>query len=199
MRLKLAGDVVFGFSGRYDDGLGLFKTENSPATLIHNLRTSDLGPITILGVHGGSSPQTLVSPLTSPVPTMGDLDHMNLAYTSAPLQNIRRLRVFRKKEGSWKGMLLYYTNGSQRSVGQCRVGVDDSTSYDDPRGICLYGRAALQHSESEGNDEFNAGDVVIRTGDKCEHDSPLLHRCWPLTGELGVWFAGAVARINVIV
>lgn len=199
MRLKLAGDVVFGFTGRYDDGLGPFKTEHSPTTLIHDIRESESGHITFLGVHSLNGAKTPISPLNRAVPTTGDLEYMYLAYTSAPLQNIRRLRVFRSEEGSWRGMLLYYKNGAQRAVGQCRVGVDDSTSYDDPRGICLFGRAALQHSESEWNDEFNARDVVIKTGDECEHGSPWLHRCRPLTGEVGVWFAGAVARISVIV
>lgn len=124
---------------------------------------------------------------------------MHLAYSSAPLRNIQRLRVFRNAKGSWRGILLSYRNGAQRSVGQCRLGVDDSTPYDDPRGICLFGTAALQHAESGYNDEFNAGDAVIRTGDACEHGSPWLYRCWPLIGELGVWFSGGVARINVIV
>ena len=189
--------MVFGFAARYD-GLGPFETVSSPTTLIHDLRGSNPGPLNVLGVHNGNALTTAVRPLSNPVPPMQDLRHMYLAYTSAPLQNVQRLRVFRCRKRSWRGMILYYKNGAQRSVGQCRVGIDNSTPYDGPQGICLIRAAAFQHSESESIDEFHAGDAVIRTGGECEHEPSQLYRCEPLVGELGVWFSWAFVRISVI-
>ena len=96
-------------------------------------------------------------------------------------------------------MLLYYKNGAQRAVGECRVGVDDSTPYDDPRGICLIRKGSRQYTEGEPNDDFISGDAMIKTGDVCGHGPSGLYLCRPLVGELAVWFSATAARIKVIV
>lgn len=62
-------------------------------------------------------------------------------FSSAPLAEVASVEIFYQKEKpenkNCLGILFVYHNGSQRALGQCRIGVDSSTIHKDPMGICI--------------------------------------------------------------
>ncbi|KAI1481521.1 hypothetical protein F4774DRAFT_407827 [Daldinia eschscholtzii] len=50
-------------------------------------------------------------------------------FPSATLRNANCIQVFNGEHWYCRGILLDYTNGAQRALGQCRIGVDSVQSY----------------------------------------------------------------------
>lgn len=61
------------------------------------------------------------------------LDHcMRMLWSWAPLKNIARVDVYGGENNALRGMHIYYENGAQRTVGECRVGLEPYRSWTKP-------------------------------------------------------------------
>lgn len=85
-----------------------------------------------------------------------DQNNLNKANISfASMENVKRIRVYvqsnmipgRPKHNS--GMVLEYTNGSKRAVGECRIGVDPFYDVEHPKCLKILN---IYRVEEEGGD-----------------------------------------------
>ncbi|KNA95706.1 hypothetical protein FOXG_01160 [Fusarium oxysporum f. sp. lycopersici 4287] len=135
MTTKLAGDFSLGPSFDMEDQNFLF--QGTPTVLVHN--TPGKGGITLLGIAGDEPQETLPAPRFPVI----SLSPYELAYggnaitVDISLKGTVRVDIFKDSStGCFRGFLLEYENGSQRSAGQCRVGVDPVTVCHKPVSFC---------------------------------------------------------------
>ncbi|RKK58212.1 hypothetical protein BFJ66_g2870 [Fusarium oxysporum f. sp. cepae] len=135
MTTKLAGDFSLGPSFDMEDQNVLF--QGTPTVLVHN--TPGKGGITLLGIAGDEPQETLPAPRFPVI----SLSPYELAYggnaitVDISLKGTVRVDIFKDSStGCFRGFLLEYENGSQRTAGQCRVGVDPVTVCHKPVSFC---------------------------------------------------------------
>ncbi|KAG5745992.1 hypothetical protein H9Q69_006229 [Fusarium xylarioides] len=135
MTTKLGGDFSFGPSFDMEDQNFLF--QGTPTVLVHN--TPIKGGITLLGLAGDEPQETLPAarfPIISLSPdqlTYGG----NAITVDISLKGAVRIDIFNDSyTGYFRGFLLEYENGSQRTAGQCRVGVDQVSVCHKPVSFC---------------------------------------------------------------
>ncbi|RKL00590.1 hypothetical protein BFJ68_g6726 [Fusarium oxysporum] len=135
MTTKLAGDFSLGPSFDMEDQNFLF--QGTPTVLVHN--TPGKGGITLLGIAGDEPQETLPAPRFPVI----SLSPYELAYggnaitVDISLKGTVRVDIFKDSStGCFRGFLLEYENGSQRTAGQCRVGVDPVTVCHKPVSFC---------------------------------------------------------------
>ncbi|EWZ86832.1 hypothetical protein FOWG_10352 [Fusarium oxysporum f. sp. lycopersici MN25] len=135
MTTKLAGDFSLGPSFDMEDQNFLF--QGTPTVLVHN--TPGKGGITLLGIAGDEPQETLPAPRFPVI----SLSPYELAYggnaitVDLSLKGTVRVDIFKDSStGCFRGFLLEYENGSQRTAGQCRVGVDPVTVCHKPVSFC---------------------------------------------------------------
>ncbi|KAL2262408.1 hypothetical protein VTK26DRAFT_1457 [Humicola hyalothermophila] len=159
-RMSLAGDVVIGPYFRHNDTDYVLRKRSTlndatPIILVYGMssgqRSIHAFPIE-LGVFTSNVFDLLAAPKMTPPferpPHLYPSDESDdesdpveealhgINYTAAPLENVVRIDVFSEPEtGFCRGLLLGYSNGGQRSVGDCRVGVDPSRIYARPTHI----------------------------------------------------------------
>ncbi|KAL2134652.1 hypothetical protein VTI74DRAFT_11230 [Chaetomium olivicolor] len=164
-RLRLAGDVWIGPAYRNEDDeylLSKGSTADTPMTFVHGVCTVnggvwcnvEVGAFTNGRVTSLKNAGPMIPPFRRPPSSWeypgpqyhewDDKDEFVLQtiyganYTGAPLENVVRIDVFHEPEtGFSRGLLLEYANGGQRSVGDCRIGVDSSTRYLRPARLCF--------------------------------------------------------------
>ncbi|KAL2132060.1 hypothetical protein VTI74DRAFT_4262 [Chaetomium olivicolor] len=83
---------------------------------------------------------TLAEPETYPLPEKDEYRE----HSEASLENVWRARVYygtsilkNSLPGRVAGLLLFYRNGGQRALGECRIGVDPFTTFDEPERIAF--------------------------------------------------------------
>ena len=92
----------------------------------------------------------------------------DMLYSWAPLNNMVRVDVYHDR-GNLLGMHLYYNNGAQRTVGECRVGFQTYRSWSKPS--ALYWRFSVRAShvrvvfdddptEGKSRNKWNRADLV---------------------------------------
>ncbi|KAF5265317.1 hypothetical protein FOXYS1_3867 [Fusarium oxysporum] len=135
MTTKLAGDFSLGPSFDMEDQNFLF--QGTPTVLVHN--TPGKGGITLLGIAGDEPQETLPAPRFPVI----SLSPYELAYggnaitVDISLKGTVRVDIFKDSStGCFRGFLLEFENGSQRTAGQCRVGVDPVTVCHKPVSFC---------------------------------------------------------------
>ncbi|KAF5643794.1 hypothetical protein F25303_6191 [Fusarium sp. NRRL 25303] len=135
MTTKLGGDFSLGPSFDMEDQNFLF--QGTPTVLVHN--TPIKGGITLLGLAGDEPQETLPAARFPIISISSD----QLAYggnditVDISLKGAVRIDIFRHSyTGHLRGFLLEYENGSQRTAGQCRVGVDPVTVCHKPVSFC---------------------------------------------------------------
>jgi hypothetical protein len=82
-----------------------------------------------------------------------NLEKANISFAS--MENVKRMRVYvqnnmidgKKRHNS--GMVLEYTNGSRRAIGECRVGVDQFYDIEEPKCLRILN---VYRVEEEGGD-----------------------------------------------
>ena len=114
-------------------------------------------------------------------------------YSSAPLRGVTTAEVFRRgRRGYTRGVLLTYEDGCQRALGECRVGVDASSVFRNPRRLC---------ADSRANGWRNCTvKIQFHCGGEHGHDDrrPVwtwehgldmgVWKCFEMEGTLRVWF-----------
>ena len=142
---RLAGDTVFGMpSHTIDDTRGIEST--SPLTLVYGDSKDDMSETPFFGVIQKDASQVPMAPLSNAwwpksvdFRTAEERRRIRLAcYTRAPLAGVVLVTVFYAGDTNHcQGAIFTYGNGGERSVGQCRIGVDRSSTFAPSEGLCF--------------------------------------------------------------
>ncbi|KAK4151892.1 hypothetical protein C8A00DRAFT_35462 [Chaetomidium leptoderma] len=127
LRSSSAGDTVVGQyrvggEGRFIVGDG------RPTTLIYS--TGRFRPISVISPYSnsGQTGGTLIEPRSYPRPEQFPSPGWHFSY--APLDNVWRIQAFLEEDDvHCRGLLLEYEGGGQRALGQCRLLVDRTKTY----------------------------------------------------------------------
>lgn len=143
IRKRLSGEVAIGrhhntnsHNTRPTYGYFLNAPDNPPETLVCSIGSSSpfLGTSVIALDRDGAQSGTVENPPAY----LSDSLYLHWQCSYAPFENVARVRVFYRPSSSLcMGMLLYYDNGAQRSLGQCRLHVDSSKTYVRPSYISI--------------------------------------------------------------
>jgi hypothetical protein len=115
-------------------------------------------------------------------------------FSSAPLEDIASIRIFNDREAqACRGIVIQYTNGSQRALGQCRVGIDGDQIIIGPRRLCL---ASFALSRSYTGDQLYATKVESSITLHHKHDGTDWV-CNELRGILRFWFNNQQTKLEV--
>lgn len=118
--------------------------------------------------------------------------------TTIPLNSATRIDIFNgKATGTFRGILLEYEDGVQRTSGQCRVGVDPIKRYSRPVLICQHnynvkgnGRSVRPHHEVK---------CYIRTDEHSHNPEPDDWQCSDCQkGDILVNWSNEVAELIVL-
>lgn len=106
----------------------------------------------------------------------------------APLEHVARLRLFTDEDaGICRGLLLEYEDGGQRTVGECRVGLDVERAYERPVGLCIGRKSG-----------FSRWSIRVRVDGQAEHmHSERNWQCYPMRGTLVSWQKRGFSTLKV--
>ncbi|EWG36251.1 hypothetical protein FVEG_14642 [Fusarium verticillioides 7600] len=175
IRTELAGDTVISPQPRpvsRDLALVLIKDYSCgiiPESLAYGLPPTD-GEHMLVAVAARSTKPNAKSTRLFPRTTSSTITHSCscvLLRTQIPLQGTTRIDVFTcKATDLCRGMLFGYEDGAQRAVGQCRLGIDNVTTYINPTRIC-YSDAMWPHC-CAGDDNCSNEDIMNEEIEHCE-------------------------------
>ncbi|OAA63514.1 hypothetical protein SPI_03677 [Niveomyces insectorum RCEF 264] len=193
-RTQLLGDVVVGpaLMGPIND---VCLGRAPPLTLVYN--AVELGAISVTGAYTTGqrvgpkpvAPFCVLPPLTPPF--------RDAYFSQAPLDHIVRVRVFSDKEHRFcRGLVVAYKNGGMRALGQCRIGVDPVSEYENPSCLCVRRTTYTTQARKE---TFCAVYVhVATTGDLHSHAEPGWICSAALHGSLEFWFTDYESDLTVV-
>lgn len=108
--------------------------------------------------------------------------------TQAPLDNVVVVQTCRDREtGHCRGFVFQYDDGRVKSVGQCRLGGDETRCVENPARLCF----------------TTVGDilsVVFASNDAHLHtavDSDAKWECYEMSGTLDFWFNRKQSKISI--
>ncbi|KAL7914516.1 hypothetical protein GGI35DRAFT_148193 [Trichoderma velutinum] len=106
----------------------------------------------------------------------------------ARLEHVARLRLFTDEDaGICRGLLLEYENGGQRSVGECRVGVDVERAYVKPVCLCIGRKSG-----------YPRWSIKVRVDGEPEHiHTERNWQCYEMRGTLVSWQKRGYATLKV--
>ena len=135
VRTKLAGDIYLGPWDTTRDRI--FKVVHNPTTFIY--KRTNKGKTPVIGAFSWNTPSEEKDPDLSYAlrpkrcPFIFPEADVKANFSAAPLDNVILAKVFHPPGKSYcRGLLFVYRNGAQRSLGDCRVGVDPFTTYEEP-------------------------------------------------------------------
>lgn len=111
-------------------------------------------------------------------------------FSATPLEDVDCVQVFcNPTTHSCKGCIFYYTNLSQRALGQCRVGIGCVTTYSRPTHFCVNSLDSRSHEP---------GIFMSYATEKNphKHDSSDW-KCFKMEGILEFWFARGRIQLRV--
>lgn len=187
--MKLGGDVSVGLTpSKQARDLLLSK---SPMTILHDVR--ELQPVSVIGAYPtreeDNSPMT---PFSHPL--IDDPPFPNACFSLAPLASVERLSIFNHpRTGLCMGILLQYENGAQRSLGQCRLGVDPVQNYVKPAHICLHPQDYVR----SGTSIRGQATMVRATSGREHHHNGQGWMCFEMQDELEFWFSCEETKLTV--
>lgn len=124
-------------------------------------------------------------------------------YSFAPLKDVVRISIYRStKRKLCRGILLEYQNGAQRSLGQCRLGVDKGKHYTKPTRLCF--RPTTYDGAWPNRPRYPVpGGHQKVTVVRCMTESHHTHdkggwTCCRLEGELEFWFSEGETSLKYI-
>ncbi|OTB05494.1 hypothetical protein M426DRAFT_319758 [Hypoxylon sp. CI-4A] len=165
-RMRLAGDVLVGHIDIEQETPDIHLTTAPPTKFIYN--ATGWQRISVTGVVLEDSGQNReFSPLRYP----WRRGLLNRGFCSmAPFIDVARIQVFHTEEITCRGILLSYKDGSQRALGECRIGVDSVTDCANPKRLCVRTMCL------DGVDELHhPWDFEVRSNNGPEHDHEELY------------------------
>ncbi len=118
-------------------------------------------------------------------------------FSSAPLENVTTAYAFQDRESRFcAGFMLQYADGTFKTLGQCRLGLDKVIAIQKPLWVVY--AAASYHSRDRGLLE---GFIVhFSRSSRPGRDVPtnVSWLCHPMVGVLEVWLTGKRTRLNFV-
>ena len=197
--MSLAGDVPVGLTWSIS-AQDLLLCPTPPEVLIYNVE--ELKPLSVFGTLKEDQDSTFtISPFYKPVVFRPPFT--SAFFSAAPLSDAKFVTVFNHFEtGFCMGILLEYKNGSRRSLGQCRLGLDNAVCYDGPSRGCLRQietHVPLKKRIASGTSTLVKSTVVKFTRDAKHNHSEDGWTCFPMQGELEFWFSCEETDLIVVV
>jgi hypothetical protein len=190
--MQLGGDVSVGL-GHFEEAKDLLLSK-APTTIIYD--ELEQRPVSVFGAYstGVEKKNLPVTPFSRP---LVDDPPFPCAYVSlAPLECVSHVRIFNDEaRGFCVGILFEYQNGAQRSLGQCRIGVDPSQDCAEPSHICL--RRQI-YSRPETPAPLQATMVKSTSEQTHDHDKQQGWTCYGMQGRLEFWFSCEETQLTVV-
>ncbi|PNY27728.1 Uncharacterized protein TCAP_02357 [Tolypocladium capitatum] len=186
VRLRLGGDV---FVGPYHcKQPQRFLLTEQPLALIYE--KLEYIPVSFIGIHSACHKAEQIS-LAPPFHASPPFE--KAYFSSAPLGDVASIRIFNDREAqACRGIVIQYVNGSQRALGQCRVGIDRDRIVMGPRRFCF---ASFTFGRSYSGEQLCAAKVESSTTHH-EHDGTDW-ACNELRGVLRFWFKNRQTKLEV--
>lgn len=117
-------------------------------------------------------------------------------FSSAPLDGVVLLQIYSDAEtGLCRGILAEYSNGSQRALGECRIGVDPVCTYKNPACLCF-----TQVTRKRPGTSIELKGIKVSSSYQPEHKHDEVGwSCFPMRGTLQLWFTNQQSSLEVIV
>ena len=110
------------------------------------------------------------------------------------LNDIRTMHVFHDKGKLCVGIVCEYVTGDRRALGECRVGIGASVTYEWPGRFCFEDTFSVT-KPTEGPVQRHASRVQCGTlSEPHEHDAGDWH-CHLMAGHIGMWFNQESTRV----
>lgn len=167
---------------------------------------ADVGPATLFGTYpreayaGDLSPPLSHSAIADP---LIPLDHVQSSV--APLQDVISIQVLEdERKGQAIGVLLDYSNGAQRALGNCRLDAIRVKKYWKPSRICYLNFTDDTTGDAVGplgSSQQALRHPFITAGDDLDHSHDHDGEHWvcnPLRGRLECWFAIDHSSVRVV-
>ncbi|KAJ3481145.1 hypothetical protein NLG97_g7898 [Lecanicillium saksenae] len=214
LKLKLQGVIAIGFramDGRVRDTI--YRTSGRPF-LLYNTR--DMATTRLLD-RNTTTTETAGVRVAAPFPRQDDIEtniqrlHRvsnfpsteGLFFSSAPLEDLIAADTFSDPARRYcRGILLHYADGAQRSLGQCRLGVDHVVRVKNPVQMCwwptLYTDELRRSSFKHLSVKFR--DKPIKPHGEMWNEMLLIpeHRCYDMKGTLQCCSAFRYMELSVV-
>jgi hypothetical protein len=166
----------------------------APTTIIYNELESQ--PVSVFGAYPTEAGEKNWPTTPFSQPLIDDPPFPYAYFSLAPLERVNRVSIFNDElSGFCVGILFKYQNGAQRSLGQCRIGVDPFKDCTKPSRICFrrrtYGRCGTPA-------RLQATMVKSTNGQKHGHDEQQGWTCCQMQGRLEFWFSCEETNLAVI-
>ncbi|PTB43012.1 hypothetical protein M441DRAFT_56047 [Trichoderma asperellum CBS 433.97] len=186
-RFELAGDVIVGprFLGPTQDFIWPVKEQ---LLLIFNV--AELAAISAMSAYPNESSEI------TPFARLSKAPFQEACFSSAPLEGIVLLQIYSDAEtGLCRGILAEYGNGSQRALGECRIGVDPVCTYKSPACLCF-----TQVTRNRSGTSIELKGIKVSSSYQSEHKhGEVGWSCFPMRGTLQLWFTNEQSILEVIV
>lgn len=191
--MKLAGDVGVGFTYS-EESRFLLLSKSPPSIIIYD--TPQLQPISVVGAYATERDDG--SPIAPFQPLLIDMvpPFENACFSISPLTGTSHIRVFNNDEesGFCIGTLLEFNNGAQRSLGQCRIGIDPSKDFERPSHVC-FRRASYTKRGISG---LLLATMLTATDRHTHNHGSENWTCFKMHGELEFWFSPYETKLTVV-
>ncbi|KAL7924041.1 hypothetical protein ACQKWADRAFT_35977 [Trichoderma austrokoningii] len=188
-RFELAGDVIIGphFRGPTQDIIWPVK---ELLLLIFNV--AELAVILAMSAYPNQSKSSEMKPFAR----FGEPPFKEACFSSASLENVTFLHIYTDADtGFCRGILVEYSNGSQRALGECRIGLDPVNTCKNPACLCFTAITRIL-----------AGTPIVLKGTKVSssaYQSVHTHdeegwTCLPMRGAVEFWFTNRQSVLRVI-
>jgi hypothetical protein len=190
-RFALAGDVMVGphFTGTTQD---IVWPVQQQLLLIFNV--TEVAAITAMSPYPNQSSGGI-----RPFGRFKKPPFKDACLSSAPLEDIAVLHIYSDAEsGLCRGILAEYYNGSQRTLGECRIGMDPVRTYEDPAGLCF---SRVLRNLPKTLIELKGTKLCIASqSEHQQHQHDGEEWSWsPMRGTLQFWFTNEQSIMDVIV
>ncbi len=185
----LAGDII---AGPYCTNPQDLLLTLSPDILIYD--TIELGYISYFAAYrqGGAKPAAAsqAHPFDH---QLCEAPFLEANYSSASLQGVVRARTFLRRDGHCCAIILDYINGSQRAMGDCRVGIDPVETWNMPKYLCI-----LKTTYTPPVSVSALQTVKVRFSEREHQHAGSCWTCHAMGGNIEFWFTHNETSIRVL-
>lgn len=120
-------------------------------------------------------------------------------FSSAPLEDVVLAKVFiRNKTTACLGILFEYGNGAQRTVGECRLGSDEYTTFVQPQWLCMIPVFMRDPRNQQETPAYQVEFFTHSDHARAETYHKANHSCHAMSGILRLWFGSGHSFINIV-
>ncbi|KPM41177.1 hypothetical protein AK830_g5399 [Neonectria ditissima] len=123
---------------------------------------------------------------------------IHVLFSAAPLQDVTRMQIFEDKDGGFcRGILFDYADGAQRTVGQCKFGVDTINLVTNPSHFCIRSFDSLSQGYYRRGAERTK--VVASSSSSHSHGARSIDwKCFTFSGVMEFLFTNDESSIKIV-